>query len=445
MITALIARTLGPELYGKYTFGLTYILLFSILSNFGIETLFVREAARNKNNIMTMFMDIMHLKCILALFTIIVIAVSVNILNYQASTVNVIYILSIGMFFQIMYMTLMSVYKSVEKMSVVAFFSVFFRITTALMVVGSVYIGLGLMGIVWTFTIGNALVFLSSCLFFYKDYRIFHFQFNLKIWKSLITKGLPFYLSALLTMVYMKINVIMLSKMQGELELGYFMAAATLVETLYFMPEAVNGSLFPAFSRLYGHSMTALKKTYLKMIKYVILITTAVCGGCLLIGDKILLLIYGDAFIKSAPTLNILIFAWAFTFFAQMMSNLLFTINKEYIQVRVMCLACVINILLNFLMINEYGIVGSAYALVLTEGTVVVFVASFLWKSDLKYVPDWTIILRLVGALIVMSVFVRILGNFSIVVEIFGGALSYIAFLFIMRVFDNEDILYIKY
>jgi len=138
MITALIARTLGPELYGKYTFGLTYILLFSILSNFGIETLFVREAARNKNNIMTMFMDIMHLKCILALFTIIVIAVSVNILNYQASTVNVIYILSIGMFFQIMYMTLMSVYKSVEKMSVVAFFSVFFRITTALMVVGSV-------------------------------------------------------------------------------------------------------------------------------------------------------------------------------------------------------------------------------------------------------------------------------------------------------------------
>ena len=95
-------------------------------------------------------------------------------------------------------------------------------------------------------------------------------------------------------------------------------------------------------------------------------------------------------------------------------------------------------------MINEYGIVGSAYALVLTEGTVVVLMASFLWKSDLKYVPDWTIILRLVGALIVMSVFVRILGNFSIVVEIFGGALSYIAFLFIMRVFDNEDILYMK-
>ena len=437
--TALIARTIGPELYGKYTFGLTYILLFSVLANFGIETLFVREAARDKDNIRKMIMDILHLKCLLAFLTVGAVIVSAKLLNYPESTIHVICILSIGLFFQILYMTLMSVYRSLEKLSTVAVFSVIFRIVTAVMIVGSLYLGMGLMGIVWTFTIGNALVFLGAYKYFYGDYHILNFRVNPRNWFALITGGFPFYLSALLSMVYYKINILMLSKMQGELEIGYYMAAATLVETLYFMPEAVNNSLFPAFSRIYGMSREALEKTYAKMLKYVLLITAAVCIGCIMVGDKILLLIYGDAFRESVPTLKVLIFLWVFTFFSNMMSYLLFAIRKEKFQVKVMGLACMTNIALNLLLIETYGFIGAAIALVITEGMGVLIMGVSLWKSNMKYVPDWSIA-RLVVVLIAMAVTVNALSNYNIVIVVTGGAISYFISLFLFRVFDPEDI-----
>ena len=213
--TALIARALGPELYGKYSFGLTFIFFFSVLANFGIETLFVRESARNKENIARMFMDIMHLKFGLSLLTVGVIVVSAKLLNYPESTLHVIYVLSIGLIFQILYMTLVSVYKSLEKMFVVAIFSVTFRVITAVMIVGSIYLGMGLMGIIWTFTLGNALIFFGVCAFFYHDYKILHFKINIKRWVALIVGGFPFYLSALLSMVYFKINILIYFKMRS--------------------------------------------------------------------------------------------------------------------------------------------------------------------------------------------------------------------------------------
>ncbi len=438
MTTALIARDLGPELYGKYTFGLTYILLFSVLANFGIETLFVREAARDKENISSMIMDIMHLKCILSLLTVGVIILSAKLLNYPESTIRVIFILSIGLFFQILYMALMSVYKSLEKMSVVAVFSVIFRVITAIMIIAAIYLGVGLMGIIWAFTIGNAVVFFGAYVIFYRDFQILHFKLNPKRWTALVAGGFPFYISALLSMVYYKINVLMLSKMQGELEIGYYMAAATLVETLYFMPDAVNTAIFPAFSRIYGYSMEALNKTYAKMMKYLVLITAAVCGGCLLVGDKILLMIYGGAFLDSVPALNVLIFFWALMFFSNMMSYLLFSIKREQAQVIVMGIACVTNIALNVIFIKVYGFIGSAYAAVITEAVVVMIMAGLLWKSKLQYVPDWSM-LRLAGVLIVMILTVRALSQYNIIVEIAGGATAYILSLFFLRVFDSDD------
>jgi len=39
---------------------------------------------------------------------------------------------------------------------------------------------------------------------------------------------------------------------------------------------------------------------------------------------------------------------------------------------------------------------------------------------------------------------VRALGNFNIALEIIGGAISYVIFLFALKVFDDEDLVYIR-
>jgi O-antigen/teichoic acid export membrane protein len=440
--TSIIAKSIGPELYGRYTFGLSYILFYSVLSNLGIESLFIREAARDQKNI-NLIKDILPLKFLLSILNIAVIVLSVHLLGYPAETIQVIYVLCIGLFFQVLYECLLSVYRSLEKMYVIGLASMAFRSLSALIIVFAVYSGIGFWGIVSAFSLGNAFVFLGLLLFSYKSLGISGLRFRTETWLALIKQGFPFYASALLTMVYSRINILMLSKLTSELEVGLYMAAVTLVEGLYFIPTAFTTSIFPAFSRMHGGSADLFKSTYEKTTKFLIILTVGVSVGTILVAEKVILLIFGAEFIRSADVLKIFIFFWVFTFFSQTQSTILFSIRKEAAQVKVMAWACLVNIGFNFVLIKSYGIIGAAYSVVITEALVVTVINVLLWRFDVKYIPDPRIF-GLVLSVAAMIVTVNFLLEIHLFAAILGGAASYPVLLFFFGVFDSEDKLYIK-
>ncbi|MCG3110734.1 MAG: oligosaccharide flippase family protein [Candidatus Manganitrophus sp. SB1] len=440
--TSIIAKSIGPELYGRYTFGLSYILFFSVLSNLGIESLFIREAARDEKNI-DLIKDILPFKVLLSALNIAVIILSVHLLHYPVETIQVIYVLCIGLFFQVLYESLLSVYRSLEKMYVIGLASLAFRLFTALIIVFAVYSGIGFWGIVSAFSIGNAFIFLGLLLFSYRSLGISGVRFKAQTWLRLIKQGFPFYASALLTMVYSRIGILMLSKMTSELEVGLYMAAVTLVEGLYFIPAAFTSSIFPAFSRMHGGSGDTFQSTYEKTTKFLIILTAGISVGTILVSEKVIFLIFGPEFIRSAEVLNIFIFFWVFSFFSQMQSTILFSIRKEAAQVKIMAFACLVNISLNIILIKNYGIIGAAYSSVITEAVVVVVINAVLWKLDVKYRPD-PHIFRLVFSVAAMIVMVNFLLDINLFAAILGGAAFYPVLLFLFGVFDSEDKLYIR-
>lgn len=436
--TSIIARNIGPELYGRYTFGLTYVLMFSVLANFGLESLFIREAARDRKNL-ELITDIFHLKVVLAVATVVSVLISAHLLQYPAETIRVLYILCAGLFFQILSESLLSVYRSVERMQVTAFVSMFFRLVSAAIIVFSIYSGFGYYGIVAAFSIGNLLVFLLVLVKVRRDFDLLRWTVSPSRWLPLIREGMPFYMSALLTMFYAKINVFILSKFVEDREMGLYLAALNLVENLYFIPTAFITSVFPAFSRMHGTSVDALKDAYSRMTKYLIIATAAVAAGTIVVSDKVVLLIYGNEFGQTVPALNVLIFLWVLAFFSNFQSSLLFSMQKERIQVRIMVAAVCVNAVLNWFFIREHGHMGAAFASVLTELVVVMLTSSVLWGLGYVYRPDWSI-LRLVLVVAGMVAAVRFLIGVNLVLAVAGGVLAYAVLLLALRVFDSRDI-----
>lgn len=442
LTTSLIARSIGPSLYGRYTFGLSYIYFVSVLANFGLESFFVREAARDRKNL-EVANDIFHLKIVLAVFTSSAAVLSAMLLGYPEETLRVIYIFGIGLFFQILYESLMSIYRSSERIHIMAIFSTAFRVVSALIIIISIYSGVGFIGIVCAFSITNFIVFVSGLILAYKDYGLPNFQVHPANWMNLIRHGMPFYLSALLTMFYARINVLILSKVVDEAQMGFYMASLNLVENLFFLITAFNTSIFPAFSRIFGASFEALKMTYEKIAKYLIIIGAAVCVGTLLVAEKIVVLIYGRDFVSAAPLLKVLVFFWACTFVSNIQSNLLFSIGKEKAQVKIMAMACIISVVTNTIFINLFGTLGAAYSLLFAEGLVVAVITYLLWRSNLRYKPD-LYLLRAVVPVGLMVVIVRVLLEVNIFLAIIAGCITYLFFLFVAKVFDPLDISYMK-
>jgi O-antigen/teichoic acid export membrane protein len=435
--TALIARSIGPELYGRYTFGLTYILIFSVFSNFGIESLFIREASREKDKIFVIN-DILPLKVALSCLTVLLAIVSVHVFDYPLATVEVVYLLCVGLFFQVLYETLMSVYKALEEMYVVALFSVMFRVISAGAIIASIFCGFGFMGIVSAFAVGNASVFAIALGVHARRWGLSAVRMRITSWVPLIKQGYPFFLSALVTMLYAKINVLMLSKMVPEASLGYFMAAANLVDNLFFIPMAFNMTIFPAFSRIYGTSPEALRESYGKMVRYLVILTLGVSAGTVLVGEDVIRLLYGDQFVGATLVLQILIFYWGLAFFSNVQSSLLFSIHKERTQARIMVVASVASIMLNGILIYLYGIIGAAYAAVASEMIVVILITSALWKINFRWSLD-SKTMKLTLNVLAMAVIVQLLLPINLGLAIVAGALTYLLLLFPIGLVDEDD------
>jgi O-antigen/teichoic acid export membrane protein len=440
--TSIIARSIGPGLYGRYMFGLNYILFFSVLANFGLESFFVRETARDRKNI-NVASDIFFLKIALAILTSVVVVLSANLLRYPEATLNVIYVFCIGLFFQILYESLMSVYRSLEKMHFMAVFATAFRVVSALIIIFAIYSGIGFPGIVCAFSITYFLLFTTVLFFVYRSYGIPVFQINPVRWLYLIRQGMPFYLSALLTMFYARISIMILSKLVDEAQMGLYMASLNLVENLFFMVTAFNTSIFPAFSRLYGTSFESLIMVYKKITKYLIIMGVAICVGTILVAEKIVVMIYGREFLAAAAMLKVLIFFWVCTLFSNTQSSLLFAIGREKNQAKIMAITCVVSVVSGTILISLFGSLGSAFSLVMTEGFVVATITLLLWRSNLRYTPDVHLV-RIVFPVGLMILVVRMLIEVNIFLAILAGGATYVAFLFIAKVFDASDISYIK-
>lgn len=440
--TSVIARSIGPELYGRYTFSLNYILMFSVFANCGLESLFVREAARDRSNL-ELIKDIFNLKIFLSILTTGIILLSAHILEYPSATKMVIQILCSGLVFQILSESLLSVYRSVERIHVTAFFSSFFRIIGGVIVGISVISGAGFFGIVSAFSIANALTFLTVLIFFKRDFKLLSIRLAPGKWIKLIRRGSPFYFSALLTMMYARIGIVFLSKLVSERDMGFYLAALNLIENLYFVPTAFVTSVFPAFSRLHGSNVEALKIAYSKMMKYMVILTVAVTVGTLLVSKQVVGFIYGGEFESTVPILNLLILLWVFSFFNNVQSTLLFSVKREMTQVKILLLVVVCNACLNLILIWYYGYMGAAIAAVTTEGIMVALLSAALWRIGYRYVPD-TSILRLIAVAGCMAVFVYFLLKMNLVVAVIGGAVSYMTLLFALKVFDAEDVLLMR-
>lgn len=435
--TALIARAIGPELYGRYMFGLTYVLVFSVFSNFGIESLFIREASREKSKL-ALIEDILPLKVVLSVMTVGLVLVSLYVLDYPDETVEVVRILCVGLFFQILYESLMSVSKALEEMHVVALFSVFFRIVSAAAIIVSIMSGIGFIGIVSAFAVGNATAFLVALWVHARRWGLKGMGIRVDAWVLLVRQGYPFFLSALVTMFYGKINVLMLSKMVPEADLGYFMAAANLVDNLFFIPMAFNMTIFPAFSRMYGTSPDALRLSYGKIVRYLVIVTMGVSAGTILVGQEVIRLLYGDQFAPAVPVLSIMIFYWALAFFSNVLSSLLFSIGQERAQARIMVMAAALSIVLNAFLIQQYGIIGAAYAAVATEAAVVAFIGATLWRVDFHW-PVSMRSMKLVLNVAAMAIIVHLLMPFNLFLAIILGAGTYLLLLFPVGLLDEDD------
>jgi O-antigen/teichoic acid export membrane protein len=431
--TMYVARYLAAEGFGVLSFALAFIALFAVLPDIGLQTLMIREIARDKTLAQKYLGNIGVLKIFLSVITFGLIALTINLLHYPAETIRVVYLVGLTVVlgaFSTMFYGLFRAYERMEFEALGGALSSALTLAGALWAINHDY------SVVWFGWVYLAVstIMLGYC-FVVSAWRFTmpRIEIDLVFWKESLKQAWPFALSGLFLTIYVWIDSVMLSGMKGNEAVGWYNAAYRLISILSFLPMAYFGAVFPIMSRLHVTSKEFLRFTHERSFKYMLILGVPIGVGTSILANKIILLIFGVGYLPSVLPLQILIWSAISGFVAGVFFNLLQSVNRQIIIAWVVGSAAFLKVALNLALIPGYSYTGASIATL--AASFIPLALSFIWCSRIGYgIPikhTVHVIVRVSVASAVMCVFIFYFKYFYILALIPLAALLYFMTLYI--------------
>ena len=434
-----IARYLGDVIFGKYSFALVFTGLFGVLTNLGMNELIIREVARDKTKASKYLGNVAIIRVILSIIALVLVIIAINLMNYPEDTTTAVYIfafytilLSLGAIFRV-------TFRAFERMEYEALINILSRGITVSLGLTVLFCGYGLIELAFVFLISSVFDLLFGFSICIKKFARPKLEIDLDFWKETIKTSIPFSLSSIFIMIYWRIDMVMLSVMKGDAVVGWYSAAYNLVFAFEPIVFIFMSAVFPVMSKLFVSSTDSLKIAYEKSIKYLLIIGLPISVGLMVLADKIILLIYTDAFTPSILALQILAWAVLLLFLYRPALYLLGSINRQKQMALIGGMGATVNIVLNLFLIPKFSYVGAGIATIATESLVVVLY--FYYSSKYLYKPSiHKITMKPLIASLAMGIFVYQFKEFNLFLLLILAAVLYFFVLYVIRTFSDEDI-----
>jgi len=443
VLSILLARYLGDIGFGKFSLALAFPYLFIAFADFGLGILTIREVSRDRTLASKYLGNLTLAKLVLSIATFLFIVIVINAMNYPSDTVAAVYILGGYLIVDSFNAFLRSIFRAFEKMLYEAVVRILERALTFGLVVWFIHLQYGLLPISLSFVISVCIGFILTAALVMKKFARPRFEIDKAFLKKALSEAWPFAITGLLTMLYFRVDTVMLSAMKGDAEVGWYNAAYNIIFGLTFIPWSYIGAVFPVMSRYFNSSKDSLFKLGVKSFKYLTIVGFPISIGVTLLASRIMSLLYGEEYANGVLALQILIWSFFAMCLCGTLTATLNSMNKQRIVAIGMSITVVLNIILNFILIPKYSLMGAAVA------TLVVCVFEFFF--ELYYTRKYAFKLMLKGQDIIKIIAINLLlGLFIFYVDtrlsitITLSIVIYTALILLAKVISKEDIKIIK-
>jgi O-antigen/teichoic acid export membrane protein len=455
ILVIFIARYLGSESFGRFSFALSFTGLFAIIIDLGTRLVLVRETTKSKKDASKFLSNTLILKLFSAIITLSIIFLLINILKYDSITKLSVIIASFGLMFNSMTNSVISVYQAYEKMEYSALVKIGKVILRFLFTMSILLIGLGLTHVLIVYSLIQFFGFLISLFIYNKKITKLVFDFDKDLILRFLKSGFPFLLSSAFVEAYFRIDITLMSKMAPEtviglynqvspqVVIGWYSAAYSILDSLISIPNALSVAMLPVLVIYFKNNKDKLKEIYSNSIKYLSFISIPASFAIALLADKVIFLLYGSEYANSIIALKILIWTLIPLSINYMMGALLIAIHKEVLGVYVLLLNALVNVGLNLYFIPRYSFLGAAYATIITE-IFYFFCYYLILKSQNFNFNIFKITAKPIISSIVMVFILSKLLSFHIFVLVPIGLIIYGLSMLILKAINKNDIIMIK-
>jgi len=433
--------------YGTLSFALAFTGIFSVFMDLGLNTYTIREVARKKSLAEDYIANISLIKILLGLITFVLIIIIAYILGYNQQTIQIVAFIALYTIFSAFSQLFYAVFQANEKMEYPSLGNIISSILLLIGVFSAIYYGFNIYQFSQIYTITGAIVLFYAILMYSVRFSFPKIKFDWNLWKSLIKEAWPFAITGISINLYLYIDTIILSLIQGQEAVGFYNAAYRLIMVLLFIPVIFNNALFPLMSKFFISSKEALNLTFDKLFKIMILIGFPIGIETVLIANKVINLIYGSQYQGAVIALQILIWSTFLIFARSPFERLLESSNKQLSVTKIFVLGGSFNAISNIILIPLFSYVGAALITVLTDVLVLGLLIFSVKKSTGMEISKntKTSLVKICIASLIMGLIINQLLFLNVFILITIGVIVYFGSILIMKIFDEDEISMIKF
>ncbi|MCP1498000.1 PST family polysaccharide transporter [Pseudomonas migulae] len=380
LVSAWVARYLGPESYGKLAYVFAFLAFFQVLVSVGLDGIVVREISRDQT------------RTDLVLGTALTLRIATGLLGWLFGTLLV---WAIGGFDSAVLFALCAAGLTFQAADTVDLW--FQSRSRSVRTVVSKLCAYGISNAAKVLCIVNeapltyfaaiaSLEVVLSALALYISYkgeslgRPWRFEAERVV--PMLKESWPVLVSGLAIIAYLKSDQLMVEHFMGVEALGIYYSAVTLTSLCYFVPVLLNTSSAPFLHRLAASDAAKFDRLMRQYFSAVFVIGVMAFLFLYFLAEPLVLLLYGADYLAAVSVIKVHSLAVVFIFMGSAQNNWLIA-KKQVNQMFYRSLITIsIGVLLNLWLTPLLGLQGSALSFVVASA-VGLFFSNFFINRDL--------------------------------------------------------------
>lgn len=367
-LVILLARLLGPEDFGRWALVNSLVIILATVADAGFGQLTIRDLAPEPGKTRSYFRKSNQARLILTILAGLGLILWGFLAEDRANPVWLYAMAAVLLFPEALIKAGQAVLAARERMDLTSILSVAHAGGTVLVVGGALLLGLGLSGALGSLALIN-LVAAGAMLWFLRPYLTAD-SAETRSPLELVRQAAPYGVMALLSIVYFRMDVIMLASMGGPEAAGHYNAALRLFDTGLILPTALCGALFPVMSRQLAHGdLSGLGYSFDQAARLLLIAAIPAGLGGLFYSGPIIELLFGAEYQGAVTVMQVLAGTWTLFFVNALLGNVLAASELMPKFVPWAAANTGLNLVLNFIMIPVWGALGAALATLICELT----------------------------------------------------------------------------
>ncbi|MDN5358873.1 MAG: hypothetical protein PWP76_716 [Candidatus Diapherotrites archaeon] len=366
IITIYLARFLGPAQLGYFSFVASVAGVLATVFSFGLPGYIQRHVAfwdEQQDNAGSLVSAILSTSSrVVALSIIFSVALGIFANVFLGREAAILLFTLAGLYSATMILGLIfeSILIALHRLERAVIPAVVRDVLRLILVLALVYFVRDFVPVVLAYTF----VFGFYALLLYRVVRK-HAQPSEKYGLNVLIEALPFLFFGIAHMLLAQTDVIMLSALRPMEAVGYYKVAQLAVTSIISVLPIVAVSL-PTLSRATARGQ--LKRTFFLLLALSSAVSVAAIAVFYFVGPPLILFFFGDEYMQSIPIFYVLLFLIPTYFVYALSIQGLIAIGREREQVVYPLVAGILNVVLNYLFILQWGAVGAAMATVTSIG-----------------------------------------------------------------------------